>query len=451
MQLRFWPRSLAARTALVMVVGLGVVQITGLLLHALDRLELLKMAQEHEVARRVMATYRDVALSRPERRQAAVEEANHGPDMIVSLRQAHPSLNLPPLPAEARRHILSDMQSQPVPPALRPRTTVLLGERSHSRMVVALEFPDGDWLQVDIRPPAIWPWQSPVFIGAFVAMSGAALLLTLWAVQRLTRPVATLAAAAEQLGRDVHAPPLPETGPVEVATAAAAFNTMAARIRRFVDDRTFLITALGHDLRTPITRLRLRAEFMEDDEQRARMLSDLADLESMVQTTLAFGQNATLSEPVAQVDLTALIDTVLSEVAEARSMHAEAVHEPTMADLAGPEPVVVPARPVALKRALTNLVVNGFSYGGSVHATLLKPEGGVVTVHFDDDGPGIPREELERVFQPFHRLEMSRNRETGGVGLGLSIARDILRAHGGDVTLDNRPGGGLRATVSLPV
>jgi signal transduction histidine kinase len=358
---------------------------------------------------------------------------------------------MPPLPPDAQRHILSDMQMQPMPPALRPRSTVLLGLRSHSRMIIGLEFPDGEWLQVDIQPPAIWPWQSPVFLGAFAAMSSAALLLTLWAVQRLTRPVATLASAAEQLGRDVHAPPLPETGPVEVATAAAAFNTMAARIRRFVDDRTFLITALGHDLRTPITRLRLRAEFMEDDEQRRRMLADLADLESMVQTTLAFGQDATLTEPVAQVDLTALVETVLSEVAEARSAQCDGVREPTLADLAGPEPLVVPARPVALKRALTNLVTNALSYGGSVHATLLKPQGGVAVLHLDDDGPGIPSEELERVFQPFHRLEMSRNRETGGVGLGLPIARDTLRAHGGDVTLHNRPRGGLRATVTLPV
>ena len=142
-----------------------------------------------------------------------------------------------------------------------------------------------------MEPPR--PWHSPDFLVAFVLMTVAAALLTLWAVRRLTAPVRTLAAAAEALGRDVNAPPLPEDGPPEVATAAAAFNTMAARIRRFVQDRTELLTAIGHDLRTPITRLKLRAEFMEDEEQRGKMLADLEELEAMVSATLAFGRDAT--------------------------------------------------------------------------------------------------------------------------------------------------------------
>jgi signal transduction histidine kinase len=441
-----WPRSLAARTALVLVLGLGMVQIGGLLLHSFDRMELLHTAQEHEVARRAMEVYRDIALARPERRQAAVEDANRAADVHVTLRPNAPHTRLPVLSPTAQHHIRADILAQPVPLALRPRTIHLHG-RAGGPFEVALEFPDGLWLTVELRMQSVWPWQSPVFLGAFTAMSSAALLLTLWAVQRLTRPVATLAEAAERLGRDVHAPPLPETGPMEVATAAAAFNTMAARIRRFVDDRTFLITALGHDLRTPITRLRLRAEFMEDDDQRRRMLADLAELETMVSTTLAFGQDATLTEPTVQVDLAALVDTVLHEAIEARGGGANAVAP----SLDGPESLVVEARPVSLKRALANLVGNALAYGGTVRATLLPPSGGVATLHIDDDGPGIPPAELERVFLPFHRLEGSRNRATGGIGLGLPIARDILRAHGGDVMLTNRPGGGLRATVTLPV
>jgi signal transduction histidine kinase len=450
---RAWPRSLAARTALVLVLGLGVVQIGGLLLHSYDRLELLHAAQEHELARRAMEVYRDVALARPERRQAAVEEANRAGDVTVALHMNAPDASLPALPSEAQRHIRSDMLMQPVPPALRPRGIMLQGRRG-GPMMVGLEFPDGMWLKVELRWRSAWPWQSPVFLGAFTAMSAAALLLTLWAVQRLTRPVATLAEAAERLGRDVHAPPLPETGPMEVATAAAAFNAMAARIRRFVDDRTFLITALGHDLRTPITRLRLRAEFMEDDDQRQRMLADLAELESMVTTTLAFGQDATLAEPMAQVDLAALVDTVLNEAIEARGVERDGAEDDDDAaaqGLAGPDSLVVEARPISLKRALTNLVGNALAYGGAARATLWPPADGMVTLHIDDDGPGIPPAELERVFLPFHRLEASRNRATGGMGLGLSIARDILRAHGGDVVLTNRREGGLRATVTLPL
>ena len=272
-----------------------------------------------------------------------------------------------------------------------------------------------------------------------------ATLLTMWAVQRLIRPVGTLAAAAEALGRDVHAPPLPESGPAELALAASAFNTMAARIRRFVDDRTFLLTAIGHDLRTPITRLRLRAEEIEDEEQRRRMIGDLDELEAMISATLAFGRDATLAEPATKLDFAALVATVLHEAADARP-----ALDPACVAFSGPPQLAVVARPVAMKRALTNLVANALNYGGNAHATLHPAAGGMVTLDIDDFGPGIAAEELERVFQPFIRLEASRNRETGGVGLGLPIARNTLRAHGGDVVLTNRPGGGLRATVTLP-
>jgi signal transduction histidine kinase len=267
-------------------------------------------------------------------------------------------------------------------------------------------------------------------------------------VRRLVRPVATLAAAAETLGRDVNAPPLPEDGPTEVATAAAAFNTMASRIRRFVQDRTFLLTAIGHDLRTPITRLRLRAEFVEDEPQRRRMLNDLDELEAMVAATLEFGRDAAAAEPLSAVDLPELARTVLDEQADSRPDRADKL------TYQGPDQLPVPVRPVSMKRALTNLVSNAVAYGGAARLTLSPHwsavDGATVTLTVDDDGPGIPPSELEQVFQPFHRVEASRDRATGGMGLGLPIARNILRAHGGDVTLENRPEGGARATVILP-
>jgi signal transduction histidine kinase len=268
--------------------------------------------------------------------------------------------------------------------------------------------------------------------------------LTLWAVRRLTAPVRTLAAAAEALGRDVNAPPLPEDGPSEVATAASAFNTMAARIRRFVQDRTELLTAIGHDLRTPITRLKLRAEFVEDDEQRGKMLADLEELEAMVSATLAFGRDARTTEPVASLDLAELLRTVLDEIGDTRPDVA-----PRLA-YEGPPHLTVRARPLALKRALANLASNAVTYGGSARIRLKPPADGVAVIEVEDDGPGIPSAELDRVFEPFHRGEPSRNRETGGVGLGLPIARNILRAHGGDVVLANRPMSGLKATLTLP-
>jgi len=320
----------------------------------------------------------------------------------------------------------------------------MLGGPGLPQLVIGMQLPDGDWLNLTVAVERPRPWHSPAFLWAFVLMTAAAALLTLWAVRRLTRPVGVLAAAAEALGRDVNAPPLPEDGPLEVATAAAAFNTMAARIRRFVQDRTELLTAIGHDLRTPITRLKLRAEFMEDEEQRRKMLSDLDELEAMVSATLAFGRDATSAEPVAPLDLAELLRTVLDEAGDACPDAAERI------GYDGPAHMTLRARSLALKRALANLVTNAVNYGGGALVRLAPPADGVVRIDVDDDGPGIPPGELDRVFEPFHRGEPSRNRETGGVGLGLPIARNILRAHGGDVTLANRPSGGVRATVTLP-
>jgi signal transduction histidine kinase len=256
--------------------------------------------------------------------------------------------------------------------------------------------------------------------------------------------VATLAEAAERLGRDVNAQPLPEGGPDEVARAAAAFNTMASRIRRFVQDRTFLLTAIGHDLRTPITRLKLRAEFIDDDELRLKFLSDLDELDTMVSATLAFGRDTAGTEPAVNLDLSALLRTVLDEQTDARPEASEQL------TFAGETHVTMRGRPVSLKRAFGNLIGNAVKYGGAARVALAPPQSGMTTITIEDDGPGVPPDQLERVFDPFYRVEDSRNRETGGTGLGLPIARNIFRAHGGDVTLANRPGGGLKATVILP-
>jgi signal transduction histidine kinase len=190
--------------------------------------------------------------------------------------------------------------------------------------------------------------------------------------------------------------------------------------------------------------MKLRAEFMEDDEQRRKMLADLDEMEAMVAATLAFGREANSGDPAVALDLAELARTVLDEAGDARPDIADQlVYE-------GPAHLVVSARSMPLKRALTNLVSNAIAYGGSARVTLFKPERGQVALVVEDDGPGIPAAELDRVFEPFHRLESSRNRETGGVGLGLPITRNILRAHGGDVTLGNRPAGGLRAVMTLP-
>ena len=446
---RLWPRSLAARTAFVLLAGLALVQVAGLTIHALDRVDLQRLEQARDMAVRAMSLYRSVALTPAAQRAALVGGVDLSDGSIARLDTEPPMEALPQAPNPLQREIRAAAELVAIPAQERPREMVFLGGPEFDQLALGMRLPDGTWLNLDMPMPPPRPWHSMNFLLAFVLMTAAAALLILWAVRRLTRPVATLAAAAEALGRDVNAPPLPETGPTEVAIAAGAFNTMAARIRRFVQDRTFLLTAIGHDLRTPITRLKLRVEFMEDDELRRKMLDDLDELESMVSATLVFGRDATANEPISTMDLSELVRTVLDETADARpSAIDRLVYQ-------GPDHLPVRVRPVALKRALTNLVSNAAAYGGGARVTLAPPQpsggGTVVTLHIDDDGPGIPESEMERVFLPFHRLETSRNRETGGVGLGLPIARNIMRAHGGDLVLRNREEGGVRATVTLPV
>jgi signal transduction histidine kinase len=445
MIVRIWPRSLAARTALVLLTGLALVQVAGLTIHAFDRLQLQRLSQTRDLAQRAINIYRSIALAEPDERETVLQEFDLRDGATVRIGASPPATDMPSTNPEFQHELRVDMQFVPIRGGQRPREIIMYGGLRFSEIAIGMRLPDARWVNVTLPMAPLRPWTSPTFLVAFLLMTLAAAMLTLWAVRRLTAPVRTLALAAESLGRDVNAPPLPEDGPLEVATAAAAFNTMAARIRRFVQDRTFLLTAIGHDLRTPITRLKLRMEFIDDEELRRKMLIDLDELESMVAATLDFGRDMTTSEPVASVDLPELARTVLDEAADAQPEAADRL------TYEGPDHLTARVRPVSLKRALTNLIGNAVAYGGNARVRLSPANTGTVTLVVEDDGPGIPSYELDRVFQPFQRLETSRNRETGGTGLGLPIARNILRAHGGDVILSNRPAGGLQAVVTLPV
>jgi signal transduction histidine kinase len=438
------PSSLAGRTALVLLLSLMLVQGAGLTIHALDRIDVIRLAQERDAAVRSVSLYRSVLLAAPAARAAVVKEFDDRDDADAALGPAPLTHDVPPASPDQIRELRIDTLLVPMPEQDRPREFKWFGGTRYGKIAAAMQLPDGPWLTTVVYVPPPRPWHSTTFLIAFLLMTAAAAGLTLWAVRRLIRPVATLAGAAERLGRDVNAPPLPEDGPAEVAVAAAAFNVMAARMRRLLADRNFMLVAIGHDLRTPITRLKLRAEYMEDEEQRRKMLLDLEELEAMVSATLAVGRDTSLEEPVAPLDLSELVRTVLDETADASPDAAEHLH------FAGPDHLVVRARPFALKRALTNLVSNAVKYGGCASVTLEGEDSRHITLAVEDEGPGIPPGDIERLFQPFQRLETSRNRETGGIGLGLTIARNILRAHGGDVLLGNRPAGGARATMILP-
>ena len=439
-----WPRSLVTRTALILLTGLGVLQAVGLTMHTIGRMELDRLQEAETLGLRFSSIYRSVVMSDPGQREAALRQLDPESGITATLDQAPATSDLEPAPGEMQRMIRISMQISPIPAGTRWHELLLRGRPQEGRMLVSLRLPTGEWLNERVVVAHASPFGSRSFLLSWGLMIGVTAIMVLWAVRQFAAPMARLAVAADQLGVDVNAAPLPEEGPSEVVAAAIAFNTMAARIRRFVHDRTFMLTAIGHDLRTPITRLKLRAEWMEDEEQQRKMLADLDELEGMVAATLAFGRADANAESPAAIDLAELLRTILEEAGDAR---------PDVADrciYAGPAHLTVRARPVAMKRALTNLVSNALNYGGNAAVCLAPPKEGVVTVLVEDDGPGIPAADLERVFEPFQRLEASRNRETGGTGLGLPIARNIVRAHGGDVILTNRAKGGAKAVVTLP-
>jgi signal transduction histidine kinase len=443
-RLRLWPRSLASRTAVILLAGLILVEGTGLTIYTLERFDLQRLAEAEELGTRVASLYRSVVTAPPDERQAALRELDPLSSVHATLDPTPATSDLPLAPQPMQQAIRISLQGSYMPQALRWTQVMVRGSPMERRMLISMHLPTEDWLNIPVAMPHILPFFETTFLVPFLLMAAVSTALVAWAMRQFSAPMRELAAAAEQLGTDVNMPPMAETGPTEFAKAARAFNTMAERIRRFVRDRTFLLTAIGHDLRTPITRLKLRAEWMEDEEQRDKMLADLDELEGMVAATLAFGRDDAAAESMRALDLAELLRTILDEAGDARSCSSE------MTSYEGPDHQVVRARPVSIKRALSNLVANALNYGGSARVCLMPPKNGMVTVLVEDAGPGIPPGELERVFEPFHRLETSRNRETGGTGLGLPIARNILRAHGGDVVLANRPSGGVRASVTLP-
>ncbi|MFC7368174.1 MULTISPECIES: ATP-binding protein [Vreelandella] len=321
--------------------------------------------------------------------------------------------------------------------------SLLMEPLSPPILVVQLELAPDTWLYVatllgvpDIFSGYRWLSEERLLVGVLVLLS--VLALSLLGITSVTRPLARLSKAARQLGDDLDSPPLKESGPKEVAATAAAFNRMQRRIREQIDERERLFSAISHDLKTPITRLRLRAEMLDDPAQRERFCASLDELSELVKGALASVKGLDLHEDPQPTDLNAL----LLEIAEGLRLHGGEV------SLYG---TVLPltVKPLALKRCLANLLENAVFYGQKATVTL-EEQAGIVTLRIHDNGPGIPDAQLSRVFSPFVRLEASRSRYTGGSGLGLGIARHIARAHGGDIVLSNHLSGGLVATLTLP-
>ncbi len=485
------PRTILGRTILVLLGGLVVSQLASLMFYATDRSTVAANARLKELSERISSAAR------------AVDQANAGsrPMLIWSLRGPGMLLNwsidravvgngkkhegdnqagrderrvLAALEKELDKKIFrrirvslknewSDerklfygremmgrtMQSMMTSPNMerwlpKSRLDTVSGTGKGPLLFVSVELADKSWLNVSAPFLRLEPFWTSRFFLTVLAITAGVFLLSVWAVWRATVPLKQFAMAAEKFGRDVNAPPLSECGPLEVYRAARAFNEMQERLRTLIRGRTQMFAAISHDLRTPITRLRLRAEFVEDDEQQKKMLSDLGEMEDMISASLAFARDEAATEKPIPLDICRLL----------RQVCVEATETGEQVSFDGPATAQYTGRPLALKRAFENLVGNALKYGGSCKVTLCH-EPGRLRIIIDDQGPGIADDELENVFTPFYRLESSRAKDTGGVGLGLAVVRAVMETHGGEVSLANLAEvgdgeDGLRATVILP-
>ena len=451
--MRLVPRSLFGRLVLVVLAGLALSQLATLYINQTERDRLLYRAGGMRLAQQISDIV-NLLDSLPGAERRRVVAVFNRPPLAVSLDR--PPLDLPADEEESDfqfssfasvlRYTLGEDAKIAVRQAHPPHG--MHGERGRGQrrggfgppaFTVQVPLHDGTLVTFDssVLPPVGTTTLRLVL--TLAVLLATVIVISLIAVRWVTGPLTVLADAAEKLGENINRPPVPETGPAEVQRAARSFNAMQQRLSRSMAERSRVLTAMSHDLKTPITRMRLRTEMLEDQAVREKFDRDLAEMEQMVTQTLEFMRDAADTEPVQRVDLMALLESLQGDYED---MGREV-------RISGRVSRPLGARPVALRRCLTNLVDNAIRYG--VRATIdVAGEASRVVVRVLDEGPGIPEAELERALEPFFRGDASRSRETGGFGLGLGIARNIARAHGGELTLKNRPEGGLAATLTLP-
>jgi len=434
---RLVPDGLAARFALLLVCALVAANLVALAVLSLERDRMGREARADREIERIVGLVPALEAVDPALRRAIAREA--------STRLARIRVAPVPLVSATAPDRLSRALAGRIGEALEPRIVHVDiarrergGRRGRIALSIALATPgETRWLNVAARGGREGPRGDGgrAFLLVLALSLAAVLGIGLWFVRRLTKPLGTLADAARAAGRGDRSARVPEEGAREMREAAGAFNAMQGQIAGFEAERLRTLAAVGHDLRTPITSLRIRAEMLDED-LREPMVRTLDEMTVMADELVAFAKGVGEAEARGPVDLAALLARLCGERGAA---------------LADTDPATtVRGRPVALTRALGNLIDNAIRYGGTARVALAS-KGGEAVVTVEDDGPGIPDARLAEMFEPFVRGEASRNAETGGAGLGLSIARQIIRAHGGGIALANRPEGGLRATVTLPL
>ncbi len=443
-------RSIRAQLGLLIFVAFVAAQVLAAWLFTDERGAAIRAAQQRETVERAVGLAEALSETPAKNRDAILAASNspsvrfaHGSEPLVDDDGSNINALSQHLPENARSEVFAvsphgDRRADPPTPVSWLHQRMLRAGIAPSEMRLSLPLANGGWLNVSARfqrPDLQLP---PVVVGSAL-LSLLLILGALWfGLRRITGPLRRLAKAAEGLGLDRESPEMPKRGPLEVQALSDALARMHGRLARLVSDRTRMLAALGHDLRSPITALRLRAEMVDDVETRMRMTATLDEMQDMVEATLAYARGVSTDQPTEPVDLSTMLREIADDLSECGpSLVVEA------------EPVTLPLRNVAMRRAFRNLMGNAQRYGNGARISLSVGDR-QVQVDIDDNGSGIPDADLERVFDPFVRLEDSRSLETGGTGLGLPIARSILRAHGGDIVLVNRVEGGLRARVTLP-
>ncbi len=456
--MRLLPQSLFGRLALILLSGLLLAQLISTLLQFQDRGQRLFQASGMQSAERIAEIVRLLDGENESERQRLI--------IILNVPPLNVSLTTPVWPApqafradspsaqfRARLQNLLDkryplkvvVSDKPLASSRHDNGTRMM-HMEHMGMtapealifLAQVQLSDGAWVTFENRiNDEIFTNSTSLLInlGALIII---VLLVSLIAVRVATRPLTLLAQQADKLGSDINQPPLPETGPTEMRHARHAFNTMQSRLQRFIEDRSRLLTAISHDLKTPITRMRLRAEMLDDDEQRKNFTRNLDEMQAITSETLDFLRADDANENLQAIDVCALLETIKEDAME--------IGQNVVIESCQLTPY--PARPLALKRCLVNLIENAIKYAGSATITASETDT-TVSINISDSGPGIPEQQLDAVFEPFFRVETSRSRDTGGTGLGLSIARNIALSHGGEIQLVNRKEGGLAAILSL--
>lgn len=462
--MRLWPRTLSGQLILVMLLAVAISQVVTLAIYRVERAKAVRGVVGEECLGRAASAFRLAEGLAGQHREDTLEAVETPLTRYwITSSKAEPT----EWQREAREHLLkptsacgrhksasslftndaalnqnSDSTWKEIPGGswLLQQPIHRLDLPQWNGFGFAMKLDENNWLNMVYAKPGflmqttLTPGYYTALVITILIFAAAGILIA----RRMSRPLRNLTKSVERLGRGQELEIIPEEGPEDIRSTISAFNRMQVRLRRFLADRTKMLAAIGHDLRTPITSLRLRTEFITDPEMRERFKSTLDEIQGMAEAALSFAQSESTIEATRVVDLNALVESVCDDLSDLG----------WKIDLKGNGRLPYPCRSAALRRALRNVIENAVRYGDGARVNVQPLSDGIEIV-IEDDGPGIPEADRERVFEPFVRLEASRNRDTGGVGLGLSIARSIIRSHGGEITL-SQADKGLKVHLHLP-